>query len=110
MKRSLLFAMLCALVFVGCTSVKSTSSGMDNEAFLEFLGDPHLFTGGVDVDIDGNVSFNAQVEDSKTENRLRGKVYSVKTGVHVITVTYDGNVIYKQKVMLSNQETRKIKL
>lgn len=110
MKHVLIMLMLVSFLVVGCTSVKTFSSGVDNEAYLEFLGDPHLYTGGVEVDIDGEVTFTAQVEDPETVNRLRGKVYTVIPGVHVITVTYDGVIVYKQKVMLSNQETRKVKL
>lgn len=102
--------MLVSVLVVGCTSVKTTSSGVDNEAYLEFLGDPQLYTDGVEVDIDGELTFTAQVEELATVKRLHGKVYTVKPGVHVITVTYKGDVIYKQKVMLSNQETRKVKL
>lgn len=110
MKHALFILALVAFLLVGCTSVKTSSSGVDNEAYLEFLGDPDLFAGGVEVDIDGISSFTAQVEDPATVNRLRGKIYSVEPGVHVITVIYGDAVIYKQKVMLSNQETRKVKL
>lgn len=110
MKRALLILSAAVLLFAGCTSVKTSSSGVDNEAYLEFLGDPHLYTGDVKVDIDGTVFFTVQVEDPATVNRLRGMVYSIKPGTHVVTVTYDGVVLYKQKILISNQETRKIKL
>lgn len=93
---------------VGCTGVKTVTQGLENEAFLEFVGKPADYNKGVDVDVDGN-TFNAIV-NKDNQNRPKGQVYAISTGKHVITVSYLGKQIYKKQVFISAQETRRIVL
>ncbi|MCX2838114.1 hypothetical protein OQ279_08095 [Salinimicrobium sp. MT39] len=105
-KMILLFTVFTTL---GCTGVKTTTSGLENEAFLIFLGNPKNYESGVEVSIDDNTSFSAEVQKDHSD-RPKGKVYAISTGSHNLSVLYNGEVIYQKKIFVSTQETKKIKL
>lgn len=109
MKKLILILSLLALSFSGCTGIKSTSSGLENEAFLEFIGDPDSYKNGVDVSIDDNSNFTANVNKDH-KKRPKGTVYAIPTGKHILSVSYGNNVIYKKQIFVSAQETKKIML
>lgn len=109
MKKLILIVTVFSLFLSGCTGVKSTSSGLENEAFLEFIGDPDNYKNGVDVVINDNPNFTANVyKDHK--KRPKGIVYAIPTGKHLISISYENNVIYKKQIFVSAQETKKIML
>lgn len=102
------FLLLCGvLLAIGCTGVKSTTSGLENEAFLVFLGDPENYDAGVEVTIDEETSFSAQVQ-KKHSDRPKGKVYAISTGQHLVSVLHNNEVIYQKRIFVSTQETKKI--
>ena len=102
------FILLLAVFWaVGCTGVKTTTSGLENEAFLVFLGDPANYQSGVEVNIDDNTSFSAEVQKNHS-NRPMGKVYAISTGPHVVSVVHNGEMIYQKQIFVSAQETKKI--
>ena len=68
-KLILLFAVFTA---VGCTGIKTTTAGLENEAFLVFLGNPKDYETGVEVNIDEKTSFSAEVQKNHTA-RPNGK-------------------------------------
>lgn len=106
--RKVLFVIAIGLaVLTGCTGVKTISSGLENEAFLEFIGNPSYYSGGVDVNVDDKINFKAQVNKDHSD-RPKGTVYAIKTGTHVVTVSYNNNVIFKKQIFVSTQETKKI--
>lgn len=96
---------LCTLS--GCTGVKSLSSGLENESFLEFIGEPRKYPDGVSVTIDDKSAFTAEINKGVV-GRQRGNVYAISTGVHLLTVSYRDNVIYRKQLFVSAQETKKI--
>jgi hypothetical protein len=90
-----------------CTGVKTISKGLENEAYIEIIGKPSNYSGGVDVTIDENTSFNAQVNKGISK-RPKGKVYAIPTGKHTITVKHNKKVIYSKQIFVSSQETKQI--
>jgi len=109
MKKILSIIAIALLLFSGCTGVKTISAGLENESFLEFVGNPASYKGGVEVNLDDKSTFNAEVVNDHAD-RIKGKVYSIPTGKHIVTVSYQNNVIIKKQLFISAQETRKILL
>jgi len=111
MKKSAL--LLLATILLVATSCKlgsnSTAKGLENQSFLEFVWTVSNYKGGVDVKIDDKTSFKAEVyKEKEGNNRIKGKVYAIPTGVHTVTVSYNGNLIYQKQIYVSVQETKKI--
>ncbi len=109
MKKILFVLIIGVLTFANCTGVRTMSSGLENESFLEFVGNPRNYSGGVDVVIDDAKTFKAEVK-KENANRLKGNIYAISTGTHTVVVSYNGNVIYQKQVFVSSQETKKIVL
>ena len=96
--KTILFVMAIGLIFLtGCTGVKTLSTGLENESFLEFIGKPSNYSGGVDVNIDDKSTFKADVNKDHAD-RPKGKVYAISTGTHIVTVSYNNNVIFKKQI------------
>lgn len=109
MKKIIYLFLVSLVLTIGCTGVKSTSSGIENEAYLNFVGVPSNYSEGVIVNIDDKSTFNAEVNKDFSD-RPKGKVYAISNGTHIITVSYKNQVIYKQQIFISAQETKKITL
>lgn len=107
MKKILSILAIGFLLLSSCTGVKTASSGLENESYLVFIGDQSKYSGSIEVDIDNNTTFNAEVTNNKTSN-IKNNVYAIATGTHTITVNYKNNVVYKKQIFISAQETRKI--
>ena len=106
--KKILFTLIIGLtILAGCTGVKTSSTSLENESFLEIIGTPGNYPGGVDINIDNNPTFNAVVNKDHS-NRPKGNVYAISTGTHFVTVSYNNNVIFKKKIFVSAQETKKI--
>lgn len=106
MKKTL-FIIIIGFLLVACSGVKTASYGLENESFLEFIGSPSNYNGGVDVIIDDNPSFNAKVYNNNV-TRVKGKVYAISTGRHTIIVSYQNNLLIKKQIFISAQETKQI--
>jgi len=106
--KNLIIAISLILI-AGCGGIKTSSSGLEKESFLELIGNPHDYSGGVQVSVDNKPTFNAEVFNDKAD-RVKGKVYAITTGQHVVSVTYKNNVIFNKQIFLSTQETKKILL
>jgi hypothetical protein len=100
---------ILVLAFNSCGGIKTSTSGVENQSFLEFNGIPSKYDNGVDVNIDDKTNFKAEVIKFKP-NKISTTVYAISSGKHVVTVSYNGTTLYKQQLFLSNQETRKITL
>lgn len=109
MKKALSIFTLGILLFTACTGVRTASRGLENESFLEFVGNPDNYSGGVEVTIDDKTTFIAEVNNNNTGN-VKGKVYAISTGKHIVTVTYKNNLLVKKQIFVSAQETKKIVL
>lgn len=109
MKKILFVIAIGLLVLAGCTGVKTLSTGLENESFLEFIGIPGNYPDGVDVNIDDKNTFKAEVKKDHAD-RPKGKAYAISTGKHIVTVSHNNNVIFKKQIFVSSQETKKIML
>jgi hypothetical protein len=113
----ILFLVASGLLLNGCTGVKSTIGGLDNESFLSFYSSNSAIK-HVDVNLkqkDSNTTFSAKVNKIKRnstnfQKRPNGQVYSINPGSHEIRVTHNEKIIYSKKIFISNQETKIIKL
>jgi uncharacterized protein YxeA len=92
MKKILFVIAIGLIILTGCTGVKTLSTGLENEAF-----------------IDDKTTFKAEVNKDHAD-RPKGKVYAISTGTHMVTVTYNNNLIFKKQIFVSAQETKKILL
>lgn len=110
MKNIIYLLSVALILFTSCTGVKTVSTGLEDEAKLQFVGKPSQYKGGVDVNIDeGKYTFKGEVVKPHAK-RPKGKLYAIPTGTHKIKVSYKGEIIYDEKIFISAQETRKIKL
>jgi hypothetical protein len=109
MNRLYLILAIGLMVLAGCTGIKTSSRGVDNQAYLEFIGDPKLYEGGVDVNLNDQKTFKAEV-NKEQQVPAKGNVYSINPGNILVSVSYNGKLLYKQQIFLSAQETRIIKL
>lgn len=92
-----------------CYQVRTYSTGLSNDAVLEFVGNPSNYKGGVDVTIDDVTKFKAEVKKDNAESP-KGYVYSISKGTHVVNVSYNGVALFNKKLFVSPQETKKIEL
>jgi len=104
-----LFIVISLIVLTSCGGIKTSSSGLENESFLEFISNSGNYSDGVEVSVDNQPTFKAEVFNDKT-TRVKGKVYAISTGQHIVSVTHKNNLIVKKRIYLSIQETKKIVL
>ncbi len=109
MKKILFVFAIGLMLLAGCRGLKTVSNGLENEAFLEFLGDPGSYKGGVNVTLDDKTTFLAEVYKDK-RTRTKGQVYAIPTGTHTVSVSYNGKTLVKKQIFVSAQESKKITL
>ena len=97
--------------FSACkVGVVSKSGGMDNQSYLQFVqGGSQSYKDGVTVYVDDNPAFTAKVDVPK-KNRIKGNSYVINPGTRHIKVVGNGKTVYEKKVVIGNQETKKIVL
>ena len=105
---------LISLVFlfaagISCTAVRESAQGRENESYLEFVGPSNKYKDGLTVQVDDNTPFNALVNKEGSRGPKR-KLYAISPGRHLIQVSFNGQLLYKQEIFLSAQETRKINI
>lgn len=101
------FIFFAVFAVTNCTGVETTSRGLENEAYLEFVGKD--YTGGVKVIIDNENTFNANVK-KKILKRPKGDKYAINPGRHILEVYYNGSLIVKKEILVANQESYRINL
>ena len=89
--KKLLYLITCILILVlgSCGGIRTSSGGVDNKSFLVFEGKPSNYSGGVDVNIDNQINFKAEVVKEKPY-KISRTVYSLSPGKHLLTVSYNG--------------------
>jgi hypothetical protein len=108
--KTLTYLLLAGFILLAsCGGIKTKTLGLENEAFLEFVGPVRSYTGGVDVTIDNKTNFKATVIKDKV-SYMKGEVYAISTGTHTLKVSYQGNIIYEKQIYVAAQETKKIVL
>jgi hypothetical protein len=93
-------------IITGCTGVKTVTKGLESQSYIELIGNPSYYSGGVDVTIDGT-TFKAEVNKAGAK-RPKGTVYAISTGRHVVSVKYNNETIYSKQIFVSAQETKQI--
>jgi len=107
MRKAFPVLIIFMIFFVSCTGLKTSSTGLENQAFLEFIGKPSKYASGITVNVDKEITFKAKVKKDHV-TRPKGKAYAISTGVHTISVIYHNNMIYKKRIFISAQETKRI--
>lgn len=105
--KKIYFIVVLAIILTSCGGIKTLSSGLENEAFLEFVGKPNDYEGGLNVTVDDKTSFVAELNKNKS-TKTKGVVYAISTGTHMVSVTYKNKLLYKKQIFISSQETKKI--
>jgi len=95
------------VLLISCGGTKTSSQGLNNESFLEIIGTPSMYSNDVDVVVDDNKSFKAKVYKDKV-GRMRGEVYAITIGKHLIKIYSENKIIYNQQIFVSSQQTKKI--
>ncbi len=106
MKKILLIIASIILV-CSCVGVKSVAKGLENESYLDIVGNTDKYKSEVLVSIDDKTSFKTKVRKNKKE-KINYKVFAISTGKHVIKVYYEDTLILKKTIFVSSQETRQI--
>ncbi len=104
-------AILLLFSVTGCKVGNVThAGGVDNQSYLQFIqGGETKYKEGVEVYVDNSPAFTAQV-DKIEKMKVRGNVYAIKDGQHQLKVVYNGSTLYEKKIIVGNQETKKITL
>jgi hypothetical protein len=105
--KKIYIILILATILTSCGGIKTLSTGLENEAFLEFVGKPNDYEGGLNVAIDDKTDFVAEVNKDKS-TKTKGLVYAISTGTHTVSVSYKNKLLYKKQIFISSQETKKI--
>lgn len=105
MKNKIFIFSVILTLLSACSGIKTSSRGLENEAFLELIGDP-IKMGQVEVIIDNETPFLATV--NKPNRKVKGQVYAIKNGRSELIIRHKNNIIYKQTIFVSPQETKRI--
>jgi hypothetical protein len=108
--KTLTYLLITSLIILSsCGGIKTKSAGLENEAYLEFVGPIKSYPKGVDVSIDNKITFKAVVNKDKVAY-MKGEVYAISTGTHNLKVSYNGQILYEKQIFVAAQETKKIVL
>ena len=98
--KTLTYLLLTSLIILSsCGGIKTKSAGLENEAYLEFVGPVKSYPEGVDVSIDNKINFKAVVNKDKVAY-VKGEVYAISTGTLILKVSYNGQVLYEKQIFL----------
>jgi len=108
--KTLTYLFLTSLFLLSsCGGIKTSSVGLENEAFIEFVGPEKSYPEGVDVIIDNTINFKAVVNKDKVAY-MKSEVYAVSTGTHILKVSYKDQVLFEKQIFIASQETKRISL
>ncbi|MDK2978150.1 MAG: staphylococcal enterotoxin [Bacteroidales bacterium] len=107
MKNIIIILTIGLFIITGCTGVKTVTKGLEDQSYIELIGNPSNYSGGVDVTIDETTTFKAKVNKAGAK-RPKGSVYAISTGKHVVTVKYNNETIFSKQIFVSTQETKQI--
>lgn len=107
--RKALIITLFSLGLYSCGGIKTLSRGLESDSFLEFVGKPSNYGDGVEVKVDSNPIFKAEV-NKKKDTKVRGTVYAISTGQHNLKVFSKSQLIYQKQIFVTAQETKTIEL
>jgi hypothetical protein len=107
--KKLTSVLVFTLILLSSCGIRTTTKGLESESYLEFVSQSKSYPDGVTVVVDNKINFKAEVYKDKVD-RTKGNLYAIGTGVHTISVSYNNEVLYNQKIFISAQETKYIQL
>jgi hypothetical protein len=108
-KAIILLISIGFLLTSSCTGVQTVTKGLENQAFIQIMGDRSSYPGGVKVTLDGETTFNAEVNKLGT-TAPKVTVYAIAVGKHFLEIKYKNQLIYSKQIFVSAQETKQITL
>jgi len=108
-KAIILLASIAFMLTTACTGVRTVTKGLENQAFIQVMGDKNVYSSHVTIVLDGETTFMAEVNKIGT-SIPKGTVYAISTGKHFIEVKNRNQVIYSKQIFVSAQETKQITL
>lgn len=108
MKILLCVGLVSILLSLGCTGVKTVSTGQESVTYLEIIGNPSMYPGGVDINIDQKLKFKASVMSPANIQKPGGKIYAISPGAHSVEIRYKNQIIVTKQIFASAQETKRI--
>jgi hypothetical protein len=110
MKLHLLFFFIAAVLLTNCTTVRSTSSGTDNDAYIVLVSsNVEAYPSPLKVSIGDDLQFNASVVDER-KRVPQNAILSFPAGQYLVVVKQGDRVLYSQTIRLDIQQTRRITL
>jgi hypothetical protein len=98
------------LILVGCTTVRSSSSGVDNVAHILLVSDnADAYPSALDISVGENFQFKARVVDVR-KRVPKDAIVTFPAGQYNVTISQGNRVLYSQVIRLDIQQTRRIKL
>jgi hypothetical protein len=108
MKSSVAFFVLSILLLSSCYSSKTTISGVNNVSYMEIVGDTRFYSNMVVVVLDDKPPISAVV--NKKAGGRRNNVYEINTGLQSVVISYNGKIVFDEKIFTSVNETKRIVL
>ncbi|MGB5989429.1 MAG: hypothetical protein WBG43_06800 [Marinifilaceae bacterium] len=105
--RKVLIIIASIMLVCSCVGIKSVSKGLENEAYLDIIGNTDKYKSEVLVSIDEDKSFKTKVRKGK-ENKINYNVFAISTGKHVIKIYYNNVIVLQKTIFVSSQETKQI--
>ena len=112
MKKLIIYISCLIFLLASCVGGNiSRSGGLESESYLQFVqGGSDTYDSGVEVYIDNNPAFKAQVDNVDVYTLKKGKIYAVKNGTRHLKVVYKGTILFEKDIVVATQETKQIKL
>jgi len=90
-----------------CEITKTSSSGIENQAFLLIVGTTSNYPNGVEVTLDDKTKFIGEVQ--KDYMRVKDvRLYGISTGRHDVSIMHNNQLLYKKTIFVTSQQTKKI--
>ncbi|MCI1720461.1 MAG: hypothetical protein LKM37_05535 [Bacteroidales bacterium] len=105
MKKIILLLFAVIIASCGPHMYSTNSSGKENESFIIVLTQGPNYN-GVTLNVDGKDYIMGKVYKTKAERKAHSVV--VAPGNHKIKVTYKGETLVEQNVIIGLRETKKI--
>jgi hypothetical protein len=105
--KKIIFITLSLIFATSCEITKTSSSGIENQAFLLIVGTTSNYPNGVEVILDEKTRFIGEVQ--KDYMRVKDvRLYGISTGRHDVSIMHNNQVLYKKTIFVTSQQTKKI--
>lgn len=105
--KKIIFIILSLIFATSCGITKTSSSGIENQAFLLIVGTTSNYPNGVEVILDDKTRFIGEVQ--KDYMRVKDvRLYGISTGRHDVSIMHNNKVLYNKVIFVTSQQTKKI--